>query len=556
MHIFPRLHVSPLFPVMMLCALIPGIANANFPHSWVKSLGNTGSDAALCVTVDGSNTIVAGEFSGSVDFGGGELMSAGQTDIFIAKYDSDGVHVSSRRIGGTGSDLPQGVHLDGASNMIVAGSFQTSVDFGGGALMSAGGDDIFVVKYDPSGAHIWSKRFGSSGFDRAHSLAKDGSNNVIVVGQFEGTVDFGGGGLVSVGTREMFVAKYDASGNHMWSKRFGSSQNDVALGVAVDGADNVVVTGSFAGGGPVSFGGSSFTSAGQGDMFIAKFDPNGDHIWSLAAGGPGFDFGIGLAVDVSGNILVTGEFENTVNFGGGELASAGLIDIFIAKYDASGGHVWSRRFGGTGVDRGFDIDIDGDGNTLATGHFSDVTIDLGGRPITNGGGSDIWLASYDADGAHLWSRGYGSSGSDYGYECAWLSNSVVVVGFYEETVDFEGKSLTAVGLSDAFVLNLDRPPVSVVGQIPTSLALQIPNPVRGGPVQMRISLPVAASASLEIVAVTGQKVWSSRLGGSPGVHSVTWDGRGKNATLAEPGVYFARLLTPLGARTVRFVVLR
>jgi hypothetical protein len=117
----------------------------------------------------------------------------------------------------------------------------------------------------------------------------------------------------------------------------------------------------------------------------------GTHLWSRRFGGTSFDQGLGVAVDGSGNVLVTGVFEGTVDFGGGPLTSAGIIDIFVAKYSGTdGSHVWSRRFGSTIFDEGLGVAVDGSGNVLVTGVF-EGTVDFGGGPLTSAGGNDIFL---------------------------------------------------------------------------------------------------------------------------------------------------------------------
>jgi len=185
--------------------------------------------------------------------------------------------------------------------------------------------------------HNWSKRFGDTNSDQGVGIAVDGARNVLVTGQFGGTVDFGGGPLMSADANDIFVAKYDASGTHLWSKGFGGIDgSDIGFGIAVDGARNVLVTGTF--GGPVDFGGGPLTSAGGSDIFIATYDASGAHVWSKRFGDlPGFDSGFGIAVDEARNVLVTGVLVGTVDFGGGPLTSAGGLDIFIAKFEEIGG---------------------------------------------------------------------------------------------------------------------------------------------------------------------------------------------------------------------------
>jgi hypothetical protein len=152
--------------------------------------------------------IVIGGFGDTVDFGGGDLVSAGDDDIFLAKYDASGVHQWSRRFGGAGYDQGYGVAVDASGNAMVTGFFSGTVDFGGGNLESAGSVDIFLAKYNTSGVHQWSERFGGAIFDPGKAVGVDASGNVVVTGYFFGTVDFGGGNLESAGDSDIFLAKY------------------------------------------------------------------------------------------------------------------------------------------------------------------------------------------------------------------------------------------------------------------------------------------------------------------------------------------------------------
>ncbi len=132
--------------------------------------------------------------------------------------------------------------------------------------------------------HLWSQRFGDTGFDSGYAIAVDGARNVLVTGWFQGTVDFGGGPLTNAGgfdSFDIFVAKYDAAGAHLWSQSFGDTDSDRGSAIAVDADDNVLVTGRFQG--TVDFGGGPLTSAGSTDIFVTKFDAAGAHLFSTAA---------------------------------------------------------------------------------------------------------------------------------------------------------------------------------------------------------------------------------------------------------------------------------
>ncbi len=437
-------------------------------HLWSQSFGSTGSDHGEGVAIDASgNVLVTGSFTGTVDFGGGGLVGAGGTDIFLARYSATGVYQWSWRFGGTGSDAGTSVAVDASGNVFVTGSFTGTVDFGGGGLVSAGGTDIFLAKYDADGTYQWSQRFGGTSTDVGYSVAADGAGNVFLTGFFNGTVDFGGGGLVSAGGNDIFLAKYDSNGVHQWSQRFGGAGGDFSTSIAVDGSGDVFMTGYFPG--TVDFGGGGLVSAGGVDVFLAKYDASGVHQWSQRFGGVNNDPGYAVAVDDAGNVMVTGYFGGSVDFGGGNLVSAGSGDVFVAKYDGSGTHQWSKRLGGTGSDTAYAIASDAAGNVFVTGSFSG-TADFGGTPLVSAGGIDVFVAMYDANGVHRWSRGMGGIDVDYGRAiAATASGHAMVTGYFIGTVNFGGADLASAGMDDIFVAdyatNLPEPAITSIADI-------------------------------------------------------------------------------------------
>ena len=429
---------------------------------WAEGFGGTDSDIGKTAVVDNfGNVLVAGLFSGTVDFGGGPLTGMAN-DIFLAKYASDGTHIWSKRFGSTGDDRVQGIAVDDVGNIIVTGHFQETVNFGGGALTSAYDQvfnlysfDIFLAKYSPDGTHIWSKRFGNAGEDIGYGVAAESNGDVLLTGAFSGWVDFGGGYLQgSNGGRNTVVAKFSgSSGEHIWSKNFLSISDDAGYGIGIDNSDNILVAGEFSG--TVDFGDGQVDSAGMSDIFVVKFLPDGSYVWSKQVGGTGNDVANDAAVDSAGNIVVTGFFSNTVNFGGGALTSSGPWDIFVAKYSSSGAHVWSKKLGGTSIDEAYDVAIDGNNNVVVTGSFVS-TADFGDGPLTSAGSYDIFVAKYaGANGAHIWSSRFGGSGIEEGYGIAVNGSSdVFVTGFFPGTVDFGSGPLTSNGLYDIFLLQL------------------------------------------------------------------------------------------------------
>ncbi|MCA1839586.1 MAG: SBBP repeat-containing protein, partial [Actinobacteria bacterium] len=178
------------------------VAGAGTAHLWSKRLGGTDSDHAYSVASDPSgNVLVAGiSNNSSIDLGGGPLPGVGSFDMVVAKYSASGTHLWSKRLGGTGFDYAQSVASDPSGNVLVAGYSQSSsIDMGGGPMPGAGRSDMVVAKYSASGTHLWSKRLGGTGFDDAQSVASDPSGNVLVAGGSDSSsIDMGGGPLPGV----------------------------------------------------------------------------------------------------------------------------------------------------------------------------------------------------------------------------------------------------------------------------------------------------------------------------------------------------------------------
>jgi len=386
---------------------------------WAKSLGGTSEDYGSSIAVDGSgNVYTTGFFSLTVDFdpgaGTSNLTSAGGQDIFISKLDAAGNFLWAKSIGGTSHEFSYSIAVDGTGNVYTTGYFLETADFDPGAgtsnLVSAGSYDIFISKLDAAGNFVWAKSMGGTAFDYGNSIAVDSSGNVYTTGYFSLTVDFdpgaGTSNLTNAGLEDIFISKLDAAGNYLWAKRIGGISRDYGESIAVDGFGNVYTTGNFQG--TVDFdpgaGMVNLTSTGNEDIFISKMDAAGNFLWAKRIGDIARDYGKSIAVDGSGNVYTTGNFQGTVDFdpgtGTSNLTSTGLDDIFISKLDAAGKFLWAKSMGGTYEDFGSYIAVDGSGNVYTTGWFKG-TIDFDpGAGISNltsiGNSWDIFISKLDS----------------------------------------------------------------------------------------------------------------------------------------------------------------
>jgi fibronectin type III domain protein/beta-propeller repeat-containing protein len=439
-------------------SVVPG---GTLAHIWSEGFGGAGAfDSAvpMDMAVDSlGEVVITGTLDGSADMGTGLLVSAGGTDIFVAKYASNGTPLWSWRIGSTGDELSRAIAFDRNGNVYVTGYFRGTVDFGGGPISSAPSmASAFLAKYSSTGGHLFSKRLSTgSGSDMGTALAVDANDDVVVAGGLYQTSDFGGGPLTSVGGADIFLAKLSSSGTHIWSRRFGGTGDDSAYRVAVDrNSGNPVITGSFLG--SVDFGGGTLVSAGGKDIFVAKYASTGSYVWSKRFGGTLDEIAQSVAVDAGGNVVLTGNFaSSSVDFGGGALANSGGADIFLARYAATGAHIWSKRFGGTSSleERAYRVATDGAGNILLTGSVVD-NIDFGGGPLARDGWYDIFLAKFSATGAHIGSKRTGA-GSGNAIAADGADNVLATGSFVGTTpVNFGGVDLVSPGGNDTFLVKL------------------------------------------------------------------------------------------------------
>lgn len=420
--------------------------------AWSKRFGNKNQSGTAAVDKSG-NVALIGSFDETTDLGGGILTSAGGTDVYLAKLTSAGAPIFSKRFGNLSSQQGNAVAFDLDGNIYVAGSFQGTIDLGGGVLTSAGSDDVFLAKLDPKGKQIWARRFGGSSSEQALYIGVDKLDNVYATGTFSGSVDFGGGLLTSVGGNDIFVLGLDKNGQHLWSKSAGNVGSDLVGSMAVDLDGSVYLTGRFAY--SIDFGSGSITSAGGDDLFAVKLDHFGDPQWSEGAGDLASQSGTAIAVSLLGEVFLGGDFQGSIDLGQGTMVSAGASDVFLARLDSSGSPVWAQRFGDAADQHLTSLAVDASGNVTVTGQFQG-TIDFGDGPHISAGGNDIFVAKLDPSGLPLWSKTFGDASFAQGGRSisADPSGGVVIAGVFGGSVDFGGGSLVCKGTSNTFVTRL------------------------------------------------------------------------------------------------------
>lgn len=368
---------------------------------------------------------------------------------------------------GSGYDDGNSVSADATGNVFVTGGFGDTITFGSITLTSTSGSSVFIAKYDANGNVLWAKNSTgtSGGGDIGYSVSADAGGNVFVTGWFDSpTITFGSTILTNAGGgfNDVFIAKYDANGNVLWAKSVGGTQIDQGFSVSADFGGNVFVTGFF-NSSAITFGSTTLTKTGNANVFIAKYDANGNVLWAKCTAGTLNDVGSSVSADAGGNVFVTGWFSSpTITFGSTTLTNAGSLNLFIAKYDASGNVLWAKSAVGTNQNGGYSASADADGNVFVTGGFMGPTITFGSTILTNSGSLNVFIAKYDASGNVLWAKSAVGTGQDEGYSVsADVAGNVFVTGKFGDTITFGSITLTpppancALGCDPMFIVKYD-----------------------------------------------------------------------------------------------------
>ena len=303
---------------------------------------------------------------------------------------------------------------------------------------------------DPVIPPPWQKHIGGPGSQMARHVAQtDGV--VAVTGNFSEAIDLGAGPVDARGPNDMFVATYSPAGQLRWAKRFGGDGADEGVCVDIGPAGDVYLLGTFEG--EVDFGGGPVTSNGETDVALVKLTSFGKFTWAVTFGGVGTDRVGKVATDAAGNVYIVGNFTDTVTIAGAELVAVGEEDAFVASFTAAGKLRWAKSFGGFAYDAATSVAVDGDGHLHVGGSFNGK-LELGPTPLVALGGGDIFLASFDGDGALLWAKAFGSTSQDVVIDMAARGDRIVATGSLGSEATFDGELIPA-GSSDGFVMSLD-----------------------------------------------------------------------------------------------------
>jgi hypothetical protein len=389
------------------------VLTAQTPNwKWAITTGDQANDFAKDVTTDAAgNVYMTGMFTSSIiDFGGIKLTKSTGSyfNIYVAKYNASGSVIWAKNFGAAGYEESWGIATDSSGNVYITGIFTSpSITFGAFTLTNSAAnyDGVFVVKLDTNGNVLWAEKGIGTALDKeSNDIAVDPLGNITITGYTSyGTLNFDGAFINNTNNGNLYVVKFDTNGNVLWSKSQAATSQNRADGVATDAEGNIYITGFYT---------SSIynlpTSSGR-NAFLVKFSSAGDFLWAVSSSTSNNDtYGFDVHATSSGKVIITGSFSNsTVTFGTVTLTNAvtnGNPDIYIAQYDASGTLEWAKSGSGSSYDRGFKVTSDAMGSVYLTGFFESPTIKFGSITLTKATNvtQSGYVTKYNTTGNEVW----------------------------------------------------------------------------------------------------------------------------------------------------------
>ncbi|WP_428263689.1 hypothetical protein [Haliangium sp.] len=409
---------------------------------WAYALGAEGAASSAGVAVSGQDTVVVGAFAGQLVVGDTRLVGRGPADAFIARLDRDGRPLWAGQVGGDGDDRATCVAA-GPEHLVVGVNYTPPLPLGDRVVTGDGRPDAAVLAFDPAGRLLWSQPILSSRHVHLTALAVADSGEVTAAGWFSGTVRLGPHVLTSAGAGDIFVARFGADGAPGPALRLGGPGPDLVHGLALVDAE-IAIAGRL--GGRLELGGRFLDQPGA---FVARLGRDGAVTW-FADLGPSAGVAA-VHADPDGALYIAGSFQDQIEIAGEALSSRGETDIFAARFDPGGDLVWLTQLGGSAADSARALRWTGSGLVLA-GTFAG-RIDAGGRELVSAGAQDLLIAKLRPDsGATTAARRFGGPGYDDATAlAATTERDLVIAGSFEEHVEVGAARLTATGSRTALV---------------------------------------------------------------------------------------------------------
>lgn len=459
---------------------------------WAKSFGGTKSEYinSICTDKHGSVFVTGLFFSNYISFNSLNIEnydSSGNTgDIFIVKFDNNSNPIWAKGIGGSDYDDGRDIVTDNYGNVYVVGSFSSpQILFDTCVLKNNNPNytDAFLTKYDNSGKLLWAKNVASNHNNSFSSICIDSQKNIYAAGTFSNSVIyFGSDTLFNSGSYDIYLLKFDSSGNELFAKKIGRNSCDSSPHIAVDSQDNIYLTGKYWSNYLIFAQDTLINNGSYGDILLVKYDKDGNEIWGKSVGGNLEDASNCIRIDIDNNIVITGFFNSSfINFEDISLVNNyGGYYYFIAKYDDNGNVIWANSAQGNTHCSGNSVSIDSLGNIFVVGEFSSNPITFNNNTLNSYGNTDIFIVKYNSFGIVQWAKNVGGYKAEFNnIGCLDNDNNLFIISIFNSpTIDFGSQVIsnsTDYEFYDIFLAKYSN--IQNVQTVFSQRELIFPNPV-------------------------------------------------------------------------------
>ena len=412
---------------------------------WVKQLGGGHDQNSSAIELDHEeNLFITGSFWNEIIFENDTLVAEGEYDAYLAKYDNNGHLLWVKQIGGENRDHGYDITIDNLGNVYLTGCIGGNglSYFGETSVFVYGNTDIFIAKYDNNGNLQWVRSAGGnftssnpSSKDCGRSVCIDSENNIYLTGSFKDTAFFNNDTLYSYGGVDIFVAKYNEEGELIWVDNYGSVEADNGSVVIIDNNDNLYIEGWFED--TIEIADTVLVLQDGMDNFILKLNPNGERIWIQQIGGSSaYSYKTSLAVDTENHLYVTDYFSGSINLNDTSLIASDNIDFYLSKYDPNGSLLWAKQYFNCLNIHSNSLSIDTDNNIFITGSYRGELSYQNNVLLSPYGYDDIFVSKFDDSGDFSWIISGGGIMNELGRDITCTQEEVYLTGRFTDVVTF------------------------------------------------------------------------------------------------------------------------
>lgn len=483
----------------LLCNMANG---QNLNVQWSETIGGVNAEGAQSITRDNANNIyVIGTYeSQTITIGTQQFNNAGNSDIFLIKYDPSGNVIWAKTFGDIGFDFGRSIDADSAGFIYITGNHGSSQIVFDTIIVSGLSGSLFAAKLDTSGNVVWAKGFGNwCSTCYSHTIRSDNAGNV-----YFGITDITGS------QRNIILLKLDNGGDTIWSHIPTGINEEELNDMTIDRSDNLIITGRYTSA-FVEFS-TAYTIYNNSnfplnDVFVCKYDSTGNVLWAKSFGSYNDEIALSITADAENNIYFSGAYStNNFSIGPTVLNNSGFLDVFYAKLDSNGTALWAKSAGGTDYENAGCI-RNAQNLLFITGYFRSNPINASGTLLSNFGAADVFLIIADTSGTVLDAEAFGGANQDVGVKL-FVDNTqtISLCGFYESpSINFGSTTIFNNGSADGFLAQFSYSTSAENEFLTTKPITAGPNPVSGNIIYFNHFFK---QAQVELTDMLGNQIFS------------------------------------------------